>query len=135
MLAVNNSKNPARDAKSWAKYSKVVEEAGSCCNHGTNRGGSGTAPSNPVYRHPGYPVLDQVPQGGARYHPHAASLSPSLMTVSARCRLPKHGHKLTRLSLASATCKDKDDASIILGGGDSHVNHPGNHPMVILTLS
>ena len=40
--------------------------------------------------------------GQARSHPHAASRSPLLMTVSARCRLPKHGRKLTRLSLASA---------------------------------
>ena len=42
MLAVNNSKNPAHDAKSSAKYSKVGEDAGSCCNHGKNpRGGVG----------------------------------------------------------------------------------------------
>ena len=40
--------------------------------------------------------------GKARSHPHAASRSALLMTVSARCRLPKHGRKLTRLSLASA---------------------------------
>ena len=38
MLAVNNSKNPAHDAKSCAKYSKVGEEAGSCCNHSQNAG-------------------------------------------------------------------------------------------------
>ena len=42
MLAVNNSKNPAHDAKSSAKYSRVGEDAGSCCNHGKNpRGGVG----------------------------------------------------------------------------------------------
>ena len=126
MLAVNNSKNPAHDAKSSAKYSRVGEDAGSCCNHGKNpRGGVGgygllmrvvsscnvapknhtdvlrheeqtkcnsslhlgrgtwsywstlrhcgrswiqhgtnrfgTAPSNPLYRHPGYPFLGHVP--------------------------------------------------------------------------
>ena len=38
MLVVNNSKNPAHDTKSSAKYSKVGEEAGSCCNHGKNPG-------------------------------------------------------------------------------------------------
>ena len=42
MLAVNNSKNPVRDAKSSAKHNKVGEDAGSCCNHGKNpRGGVG----------------------------------------------------------------------------------------------
>ena len=38
MFAVNNSKNPVRGAKSSAKYSKLGEEAGSCCNHGKNPG-------------------------------------------------------------------------------------------------
>ena len=38
MLVVNNSKNPAHDAESLAKYSKVGEEAGPCCNHGKNPG-------------------------------------------------------------------------------------------------
>ena len=38
MLAVNNSKNPVRDEKSSAKYSKVGEDAGSCCNHSKNPG-------------------------------------------------------------------------------------------------
>ena len=38
MLAVNNSKNPVHDAKSSAKYSKVGEDAGSCCNHSKNPG-------------------------------------------------------------------------------------------------
>ena len=42
MLAVNNSKNPVHNANSLAKYSKVGEDAGSCCNHGKNpRGGVG----------------------------------------------------------------------------------------------
>ena len=41
MLVVHNSKNPAYDAKSLAKHSKVGEEAGSCCNHGKNPGGGG----------------------------------------------------------------------------------------------
>ena len=41
MLVVNNSKNPAYDAKSLAKHSKVAEEAGSCCNHGKNPEGGG----------------------------------------------------------------------------------------------
>ena len=39
VLVVNNSKNPAHDAKSLAKYNKVGEEAGSCCNHGKSPGG------------------------------------------------------------------------------------------------
>ena len=38
MLVVNNSKNPVDDAKSSTKYSKVGEEAGSCCNHSKNPG-------------------------------------------------------------------------------------------------
>ena len=38
MLVVNNSKNPAHDVKSLPKYSKVGEEAGSCCNHSKNPG-------------------------------------------------------------------------------------------------
>ena len=38
MLVVNNSKNPAHDAKSLAKYSRVGEEVGSCCNHSKNPG-------------------------------------------------------------------------------------------------
>ena len=41
MLVVNNTKNPAYDAKSLAKHSKVAEEAGSCCNHGKNPEGGG----------------------------------------------------------------------------------------------
>ena len=38
MLVVNNSKNPAYDAKSGAKHYKVGEEAGSCCNHSKKPG-------------------------------------------------------------------------------------------------
>ena len=45
MLVVNNSKNPAHGAKPLAKYSKVGEEAGSCCNHGKNPGGGATCSS------------------------------------------------------------------------------------------
>ena len=44
MLVVNNSKNPAHGAKPLAKYSKVGEEAGSCCNHGQKPGGGLRAP-------------------------------------------------------------------------------------------
>ena len=39
MLVVNNSKNPVHDAKPLAKYNKVGEEAGSCCNHSKIPGG------------------------------------------------------------------------------------------------
>ena len=38
MLVVKNSKNPAFDANSLAKHSKLGEEAGSCCNHSKNPG-------------------------------------------------------------------------------------------------
>ena len=40
VLVVNNSKNPVHDGKSSAKHSKVREEAGSCCNHSKNPGGT-----------------------------------------------------------------------------------------------
>ena len=36
MLVVKNSKNPASEAKSLTKHSKVSEETGSCCNHSKN---------------------------------------------------------------------------------------------------
>ena len=38
MLAVNNSKNPAHDAKSSAKHNQFGGEAGSCWNHSKNPG-------------------------------------------------------------------------------------------------
>ena len=126
MLVVNNSKNPAHGAKPLAKYSKVGEERVLVVITARTRAGGYVlllgiasscilAPENHMdvlktrceeqARCNSPLCLDRgvgVCFGKARSHPHAASRSPLLMTVSARCRLPKHGRKLTRLSLASA---------------------------------